>query len=181
MSVLRETCQACGAQSHQPRSLETKAQSVVIESACTACGVPQRRTVAWEEETLERCPVCHTLLMADGGRIGPHSFDWPSRCPGCDLPFVDQRYLYRLRIIDYSAPPVDSAFADLACLNSAIQRLEQRGTQYLSRGPCWQGGSIRLSNAALEVWRRISRAAAPSRKGAGQESHGQARRCQAVA
>ena len=63
---------------------------------------------------------------------------------------------YRLRVLENGSQPCDKTFSSLPEFNEALRLLESRGAEYLYWGPGWEGGSARLSQAAVNVWRRIA-------------------------
>ncbi len=63
---------------------------------------------------------------------------------------------YRLRVLEDGSQSCDKTFSSFPELNEALRLLECCSAEYLYWGPGWEGGSVRLSQAAVNVWRRIA-------------------------
>lgn len=71
----------------------------------------------------------------------------------------DKRPTFRVRARGAASNSFDQTFSRLDDFNEALRLLESSGAEYLFWGPCWEGGSVRLSQAAAEIWQRIAQPA----------------------
>jgi hypothetical protein len=71
----------------------------------------------------------------------------------------DKRPAYRVRVRGAASNSFVQTFSRLADFIEALRLLESSGAEYLYWGPGWEGGSVRLSRPAAEIWQRIAQPA----------------------
>jgi hypothetical protein len=160
-SLLPSRCVHCGSDTIGAVKFETKAGIAVIEAACPACGLYEATTLDWNDVGLNRCPVCQCAFPT-AHPVTPASFDWPRRCRHCRLRFVDARYPYKLRVFRPEGESRDLTFSRKEQFEAALLWCERTASDHWYRGPHWHGGSMRMSEKAIETWNRATAKPCPS-------------------
>ncbi len=82
----------------------------------------------------------------------------PEICVCCGAN-ADDGHPYRVRLMHAGIMSLENTFSNLGDFNEALRLLDLKGADYLYRGPGWEGGSMRISQAAHDVWQLIAQPA----------------------
>lgn len=156
-------------QSHDHRTIvfKTERGKAVVQVTSKDCDGERRLTFDWDEQYLDRCPLCH---FCPGGAVGLLHFDWPTRCPRCGAKFIDARYPYSVQSRGHDGETIEQSFPDEERMNAAVAEFERQCLEYQVRTPHWVGGCVAVSPCFKSTWDRIPDAVNPLRRGPAREN-----------